>query len=210
MYRRARDGSAAMSLDDHRPVRPSPQPLTGPRRAGHDHRSAPCRSDISTYTRLPDASTARAEADNGGRTGEGLEPSRAAGAAAEASASANGPIAIVQQIEPTTIDRAKPRGSPSSPPSCGSQARPVVCRCKGANSSRHACSVNRWYVFAIAVLGWVGRDVPASWGDCDQLTAECGEGLDRFFVGSVTVLLRSWPWSVWCAVAAEASGGRCC
>jgi hypothetical protein len=30
------------------------------------------------------------------------------------------------------------------------------------------------------------------WGDCDQLTAECGEGLNRFFVGSVTVILSAF------------------
>lgn len=53
--------------------------------------------------------------------------------------------------------------------------------------------MNRWYVFAIAVLV-VGLVVTfrLPWGDCDQLTAECGEGLDRFFVGSVTVILSAF------------------
>lgn len=53
--------------------------------------------------------------------------------------------------------------------------------------------MNRWYVFAIAVLV-VGLVVTfrLPWGDCDQLTAECGEGLNRFFVGSVTVILSAF------------------
>jgi hypothetical protein len=52
--------------------------------------------------------------------------------------------------------------------------------------------VNRWYVFAIVVLV-VGFVVTSRlpWGDCDP-TAECGQGLSRFFVGSVTVFLSAF------------------
>jgi hypothetical protein len=53
--------------------------------------------------------------------------------------------------------------------------------------------VNRWYALAIVVLV-VGLVVTLRlpWGDCDQLTAECGEGLNRFFVGTVTVILSAF------------------
>jgi len=53
--------------------------------------------------------------------------------------------------------------------------------------------VNRWYVLVIAVLV-VGLVVTfrLPWGDCDQFTAECSEGLNRFFVGSVTVILSAF------------------
>ena len=53
--------------------------------------------------------------------------------------------------------------------------------------------MNRWYVFAIVVLV-VGLVVTFRLprGDCDQLTAECGEELNRSFVGSVTVILSAF------------------
>jgi hypothetical protein len=50
--------------------------------------------------------------------------------------------------------------------------------------------VNRWYALAIGVLA-IGLVMTfrLPWNDCDQVTAECGEGLNRFFVGSITVIL---------------------
>ncbi|HET6713630.1 MAG TPA: hypothetical protein VFI59_07970 [Actinomycetota bacterium] len=54
--------------------------------------------------------------------------------------------------------------------------------------------MNRWFVLAIAVLV-VGLVVTfrLPWGDCDLLpTPECGEGPNRFFVGSVTVVLSAF------------------
>jgi hypothetical protein len=53
--------------------------------------------------------------------------------------------------------------------------------------------VNRWYALAIVVLvvGLVAM-FRLPWGDCNQVTAECGEGLNRFFVGSVTVMLTAF------------------
>ena len=53
--------------------------------------------------------------------------------------------------------------------------------------------MNRWYVSAIVVL--VGGLVVTSrlpWDDCDLVTAACGEGLSRFFVGSVTVIISAF------------------
>ncbi len=50
--------------------------------------------------------------------------------------------------------------------------------------------MNRWYALAIVVLvGGLVVTFRLPWGDCDQVTAACGEGLNRFFIGSVTVIL---------------------
>lgn len=50
--------------------------------------------------------------------------------------------------------------------------------------------MNRWYGPAIVVLvAGLVVTFRLPWGDCDQGTAECGEGLSRFFVGSATVIL---------------------
>ena len=50
--------------------------------------------------------------------------------------------------------------------------------------------MNRWYALAIVVLA-IGLVMTfrLPWNDRDQVTAECGEGLNRFFVGSITVIL---------------------
>jgi hypothetical protein len=51
--------------------------------------------------------------------------------------------------------------------------------------------VNRWYVLAalvlVAGLVWTFQ-LPAQL-DCPDTTIECGDGISRFFAGSVTVIL---------------------
>ena len=121
-------------VDDHPPVRPSPQPLAGPRRVGHDHR----RASVQVRHQHVHPSAGRIDRECGcrrrrGRTGEGLEPSRPGRRGGRG----------VREHERTDRDRAADRADDDrssgsreahrrSPSSCGqAQARQPQSRMQG-------------------------------------------------------------------------------